>query len=148
MRDSRQGGPRKSPRREGPIALIIGVIAIVLLYLYANHLITIPGSIQISTGPQFASAAAGSQTSVICEVISTSGNTSLEGYVLEQANDGSYQRTSNIVHIVWAANQKVTLGRNQDIQQGAVVQANGHVDAAKILHADQLTVITNFVIVK
>ncbi|GHO82140.1 hypothetical protein [Dictyobacter formicarum] len=145
MRDSKQGGPRRAPNRRGIIALIIGIVAIILLYLYANRLITVPGSVQIATGPQLASVTAGSQTSVVCEVISSSSNNSLEGYVLERANNGSYQRTNNIVHVVWGAKQQVSVGRNQDIHQGAIVQADGHVDAAKVLHADQLSVITNFI---
>lgn len=145
MKDSKQGGSRRAPNRKGIIALMIGIVAIILLYLYANHLITIPGSVQLSTGPQIASVKAGSQTSVVCEVISSSVNNSLDGYILEQANNGYYQRTSNIVHIVWGAKQQVSVGSNKDIHQGAIVQADGHVDAAKILHADQLSVVTNFI---
>ncbi|GLV54572.1 hypothetical protein KDH_14190 [Dictyobacter sp. S3.2.2.5] len=145
MKDSKQGGSRRAPDRKGLLALIIGVVAIVLLYLYANHLITVPGSVQLSSTPKFASATAGSQTSVVCQVISSSGNNSLDGYILEQTSTGVYQRTNNVVHIVWGANQQVSVGRNQDIQQGAIVQADGRVDAARVLHADQLSVVTNFV---
>ncbi|GER89586.1 hypothetical protein KDW_37480 [Dictyobacter vulcani] len=147
MPEAKKGQSPRFSNRILPAVLIIVLAVGIGFLLYSNHSLTLQGSLP-STNIQLASAAAGSSTNVMCEIISTSTHHSLQGYVLERTNDGSYARTQHIITVTWQSDQNVNMGHPQDLQPGAIVQISGQVDQAKVLHANQISVVTNYLKVK
>ena len=147
MPDAKKGGSPGFSNRILPALLIIGLVVGIGFLLYSNHSLTLQGSLP-TTNVQLASAAAGSSINVMCEIISTSTHHSLQGYVLERANDGSYARTQHTITVTWQSDQNFNMGHPQDLQPGAIVQVSGQVDQAKVLHANQISVVTNYLKVK
>jgi len=65
--------------------------------------------------------------------------------VLESKDGANYRATPATIQIATAADTLVVMGAAGDIKPGAIVQADGQFDSARILHARRIVVLSGFV---
>jgi hypothetical protein len=68
-----------------------------------------------------------------------------DAIVLESGNGRDYRETGTHIRVARAAGSAIVMGGPVDIGPGAVVQANGTLDAAHVLHAREIVVLTGYV---
>jgi hypothetical protein len=67
---------------------------------------------------------------------------------LRANSDGSYSSTGSSVSIQWDPDRSITMGDRQDVHQGAILQVSGPVGSDRVVHADQIVILTGVVTVR
>jgi hypothetical protein len=62
-----------------------------------------------------------------------------------ESNGANYRETATHIRVVRAADATIVMGTAADLKPGAIIQANGMIDAAHTLHARQVVVLTGYV---
>ncbi len=102
-----------------------------------------PDSVQ-----RVAGATSGEHITAILEVTAVSTDGLLSGRVLERKSETLYQRTDHILQMRWNVDTPVVMGQVRDLTTGAVFQVSGQLDAARILNADRIVILTGYVAVQ
>ena len=156
MKETSKGSKRSStPSTARPLLLgllILAVVAAILVpvYLLRTTMISqLAGSpTNVGTQAQSAAVTPGSPTKFVCQITSTAANNRLNGVILKENSDGSYSSTGSSVSIQWDPNQSLTMGSRQDVHQGAILQVSGPVGSDRVVHADQIVILTGIVTVR
>jgi hypothetical protein len=70
---------------------------------------------------------------------------SIEGETLEKQTETVYRRTGNTIKIAYDAATPVVMGKASDVREGAVVHVTAKVANDRVLHAEQIVVLTGYV---
>jgi hypothetical protein len=156
MKEAFKVGKRSStPTATRPLLLgllILAVVAAILvpLYILRNTMISqLAGSPNnVRTQAQSAAVTPGSPAKFVCQITSTKANNRMNGLILKENSDGSYSSTGSSVSIQWDPNRSITMGSRQDVHQGAILQVSGPVSSDRVVHADQIVILTGIVTVR
>jgi hypothetical protein len=126
--------------------LVVGLLAAVIVAVLASRMMMMgsaPDSAQ-----RVAGATSGEHITAVLEVTTVSTDGLLLGRVLERRSETLYQRTDHILQMRWNADTPVVMGQPHDLITGAVFQVSGQMDAARILNADRIVILTGYVTVQ
>ena len=126
---------------------ILALAAAIIIPVWVSRSSMMQGAVP-GTGTRFASAQPGTQIKVMCEMTARSSSTLLEGIVLEANGNQSYRRSGQSVRIQVAPGQQIIMGSQQDLRKGAVIEVQGRLDQEKVIHADQVVILTGAVTVE
>jgi hypothetical protein len=68
--------------------------------------------------------------------------------VLERADQGTYHRSSRTLRVRWGSDTSLVMGRANNVQPGAILQARGHMAIDDLLEADRLVILTGNAVVR
>lgn len=142
--------PSTSTRRSiQPLLIGVFILAILVAIAIPLYLVRTNMTAGLASSPSGVSAGItpGAQAKFVCRITSISANNLIQGTVLAKNSDGSYSPTNRSVSIQWNPNQSVTMGSNQDVHQGAVIQVSGQTDSNGTVHASKMFILTGFVTV-
>ena len=156
MKETSKGSKRSStPSATRPLLLgllILAIVAAILipLYIVRNTMISqLAGPpTNVGTGAHSAAVTPGSLARFVCQITSTAANNRMNGLILKENSDGSYSSTGSSVSILWDPNRSITMGSRQDVHQGAILQVSGTVGSDRVVHADQIVILTGIVTVR
>jgi hypothetical protein len=125
--------------------LVVGLLAAVIVPVLVSRAMmgAAPDSAQ-----RVAGATSGEHINAVLEVTTVSTDGLLSGWVLERQAETLYQRTDHILQMRWNADTPIVMGKPQDITTGAVFQVSGQLDAARILNADRIVILTGYVTIQ
>jgi hypothetical protein len=92
----------------------------------------------------FAQLKPGDEAKVVVELISVT-TASLESNILERQTETDYRRTGATIKIAFDAATPVVMGKASDVHQGAVVHIKARMGPDRILHAEQIVILTGYV---
>lgn len=87
----------------------------------------------------------GAAIKAVVRIESQTGPNAHSAELLESAGGTGYRGTASHIRVALGANTSVIMGAPGDIKPGAVIQANGAIDSARTLHADQIVILSGFV---
>ena len=156
MKEAFQRGNRSSiPSATRPFLLGLLILAVVAAILVPLYIVRTTMTSQLAGSPtnagtqaQAAAVRPGSHTMLLCQVTSTPENNRMNGLILKENSDGSYSSTGSSVSIQWDPNRSITMGSRQDVHQGAILQVSGSVRSDRVVHADQIVILTGIVTVR
>ena len=122
--------------------LVIGLLAAIIVPVLVSRTMIGPAPDSVQ---RVAGATSGEHITAILEVTAVSTDGLLSGRVLERKSETLYQRTDHMLQIRWNADTPIVMGKPQDITTGAVFQVSGQLDAARILNADRIVILTGYV---
>jgi hypothetical protein len=99
-----------------------------------------------TSGSSFAQLKPGDEAKVVVELTTVTA-ASLEGNILEKEKqtETDYRRTGATLRIAFDAATPVVMGKASDVHQGAVVHIKARMGADRILHAEQIVILTGYV---
>ncbi len=122
--------------------LVIGLLAAIIVPVLVSRTMIGPAP---DSAQRVAGATSGEHITAVLEVTTVSTGGLLAGRVLERQSETLYQRTDHMLQIRWNADTPIVMGKPQDITTGAVFQVSGQLDAARILNADRIVILTGYV---
>jgi hypothetical protein len=87
----------------------------------------------------------GEEAKVVLEVIRVAPYTSVEGNVLDKETETIYRRSSKTIKIAFDASTPVVMGKASDVHEGAVLHSTAKMGDDRVLHAEQIVILTGYV---
>jgi hypothetical protein len=87
----------------------------------------------------------GEEIKVVLEITAVSPAASIEGSVLEKQSESIYRRTASKLNMTFDSSTPVLMGKAPDLHPGAVVHITAKMADDRILHAQQIVVLTGYV---
>jgi len=127
---------------------IVLLAALALLAFFAMRR-SLGKAMQMNSDPtasaSMAQLKAGSEAKVVLEVTSIAQAVSIEGNVLEKQSETVYRQTGSTIKIAFDAATPVVMGKASDVHAGAVVHIKAKMGDDRVLHAEQVVVLTGYV---
>ena len=90
----------------------------------------------------------GAITKLVMEVKAVDPNATASGNALEKQTEAVYRRTGATVTVNFDAATPIVMGKTSDVHAGAVVHITAKMGADRLLHAEQIVILTGYVEVK
>jgi hypothetical protein len=87
----------------------------------------------------------GDKAKFVLKIKTATPAVSIEGETLEKQTETVYRRTGNTIKIAYDAATLVVMGKASDVREGAVVHVTVKVSNDRVLHAEQIVVLTGYV---
>jgi hypothetical protein len=127
---------------------IVLLVALALLAFYAMRR-SLGKAMQMNSEPTATASMAqlkpGDELKVVLELTSVTPAASIEGNVLEKQSETVYRRTGNTIKIGFDAATPVVMGKAPDVHTGAVVHIKAKMGDDRLLHTEQIVVLTGYV---
>ena len=124
----------------------IAFVAVVLFALWtvgkrAMHMQTAAAA---NSSEQVMNAKAGSELKAVLQLTSV-GDGSAEGVVLEKEGENAYRRTNQTMRVSFAKDASVVMGSMNNVSKDAVVHVTGTVGENQLLQLSRIVILTGYV---
>jgi hypothetical protein len=130
-----------------PVAVLAGLIGITGLIWIMSDVWLRANAMQPAATP--AAAVIGAPEGSIIETVARLREPTAAGAytaeLLERIDDTTYRATGKTIRLALAPETKVVMGAASDVNPGAVVQLKGTLDANRVVHANRVVILTDFV---
>ncbi len=127
---------------------IVLLVALALLAFFAMRR-SLGKAMQMNSEPTAAASMAqlkpGDEAKLVVELTGVTPAASIEGNVLEKQSETVYRHSGNTIKIGFDAATPVVMGKAPDVHAGAVVHIKAKMGDDRVLHAEQIVVLTRYV---